>query len=290
MKRSRIIFLAAIVLATLLIAMSTSVLANGRTPAGSTSPTTPPAGAGPGEAASAISIAPISAIQQRGHVDNMCESQVMMMDLIKQTGAQRTVGDYQVAYLLDPPRGYYAMTDGQLTWVPPAPGETQHIEAVVMDSLTGKMVPVSPVTIDVIDQSGNVVQSKQLAYYWHPMADHYGANFSIPTSGNYSLRVRAPAPDIRRHNRDLGDRFTTPVDVTFASVRIAPITPPATEAQPGTTTPAGAGPTQTTPDMTPAPGTPADPTTPGTPPAAPDTPDVPDTPDTPVEPPTTPAT
>lgn len=274
MKEIRMVILMTFALAGMLFLLPMEVAANGTTPTKPTQPTTPPAGAGPGEAATAISVAPISTIQQRGHVDNMCEAQVMMADFIKQRGGQRTVGDYQVVYLLDPPRGHYEQSNGRLTWVPPAPGENQHIEVVIMDSLTGKMVPVQSVTVDVLDQSGNVVQSKQLAYYWHPMADHYGANFSIPNSGDYSLRVRAPAPDIRRHNRDIGDRFTTPVDITFTSVQITPKTPPTTETQSDTATPEGAGPaaqpdTRTSPELTPSPETP---TTPGTPdsPTAPD--------------------
>ncbi|MEN6520944.1 MAG: hypothetical protein ABFD46_07320 [Armatimonadota bacterium] len=261
MKGSRIVFLAIIMLLVLL--MAAGVWANGKK---KTTPTTQPTGAGPAEAAAAISIAPISVIQQRGHVDNMGESQEMMMNSIKQSGGQSTVGDYQVAYMVNPPKGYYQTINGQLTWVPPAPGETQHIEVVVLDSLTGKPIPVSP-TLDVIDQSGNTVQSKQLSYFWHPMADHYGANFSIPTSGSYSIRVHAPAPDILRHDRNLGDRFTVPIDVTFSNVQLTPKAPAASES--AETTPAGAGPTepvtQPSPTVTPTPSTPETPAAPDTP-------------------------
>ncbi|MEN6372568.1 MAG: hypothetical protein ABFD64_11215 [Armatimonadota bacterium] len=270
MKGSRIVFLAMIMLLVLL--MAGGVWANGK----KKTTTTQPTGAGPGEAVSAISIAPISVIQQRGHVDNMGESQEMLMNSIKQSGGQRTVGDYQVAYMVDPPKGYYQTMNGQLTWVPPAPGETQHIEVVVLDSLTNKPIPVSP-TINIIDQSGNVVQSKQLSYFWSPMADHYGANFSIPTAGTYSIRVQAPAPDILRHDRNLGDRFTSPVDVTFSNVQLTPKSPAASEST--GTTPSGAGPTQPSPTVTPAPETPETPAAP-----MPETPESPANPSNPVTP------
>ena len=207
------------------------------TTATTTEAVTPPAGAGPGEAVIGVAIAPITTIQKRGHVNNMCESQVMTNELIRMNGTMRTLGDYKIAYLVDAPKGWYEPTSGTLAWRPPAANETQHIEAVILDSLTGKPVPVTGVTVDVLDARGNVVQSKPLVYYWHPMSDHYGTNFSIPTAGNYSLRVRAPAPVIRRHDRSLGNRFTTPVDVTFTNVRLTPMRP-----NPADMAPAGAGP------------------------------------------------
>lgn len=241
-------------LAVLMLCLPVAIFANGVTPPEEeedvvTPPTQPgngaavvppPTGAGPTELAGPISVAPISAIQQRGHSANQCEAQVMLHKSIRESGGVRVFGDYQVAYMLDPPMGSYANVDGDVTWVPPAPTDTQHIEVVVMDSLTGQMLPIQP-TVDVIDQQGNVVQSKQLEYYWHPMAAHYGANFAIPTAGNYSLRVRAPMPNIRRHDRELGDRFTTPLDATFTNIRISPEAPPVTP-------PSGAGPD--TPEVT----------------------------------------
>lgn len=180
-----------------------------------------------------------SSIQSRGYVTNLCEEQVMADQLISQSGGQRVVSDYKVAYLLDPPKGWYMQQGNQLVWRAPAAGENQHIEAVVFDSLTGKTLPVTP-TLDVIDSQGRVVQSKQLQYLWHPFADHYGANYTIPCVGTYTLRVRAPIPNILRHDMKLGKRFTCPVDVSFAGVNIMPKAPEASET--GTAAAPGAGP------------------------------------------------
>ena len=246
MLRSRMIQVAAIVsvVMALVLCLPTTVCANG-----TKGPTerekeevTPPSGRGPTEAAAAISIAPISAIRRRGHVDNMAEELAMMQQMVKEKGAERTFGDYRVAYMLDAPQGWYEMRDGKLTWRPPAPGETQHIEIAVLDSLTGKPLPMSPITVDVVDSQGNTVQSQQLAYIWDPMVDHYGANFSIPTAGTYTLRIRAPAPNILRHNQELGDRFTAPLDASFSDVRIGPKAPSGTTEE--TIPPTGGGPTQ----------------------------------------------
>lgn len=210
----------------------------------------PPAGAGPAEVAAGISVAPISAIRQRGHVQNVCEAQAMMQQSVRDNGGMNTFGDYQVAYMLDPPKGWYETRDGRLTWIPPGAGDTQHIEVVVMDALTGQPIPIQPLMLEVVDPQGDVMQSKELVYYWHPMAGHYGANYSIPTAGSYTLRVRAPVPGFRRHDRNLGDRFTTPLDATFTNVSISPKAPeamlPTAETQPETIAPpAGSGPAGT---------------------------------------------
>ncbi len=248
LRKTMFLFVAAVVLLTVCLCLS--AWANGEekeesttsaTTTTTTTTETTPTGAGPAEAAMTLTVAPISAIESRGHVDNMCESGHMLMRSIKDNGGMQAFGDYTVAYVLNPPKGSYQTLDGKTTWVPPAPGETQNIGVVIMDSLTNKPLPMSPLTLDVLDQSGNVVQSRQLDYYWGPMDDMYAANYSIPTAGTYSLRVRAPAPNIRRQDRTLGDRFTTPLNATFNNVKISPKAPASTET--GMATPSGAGPT-----------------------------------------------
>lgn len=167
-------------------------------------------------------------ILQRGYVTNMAESELMLRHLIRVSGGEQVSGDYRVVYLTDPPRGWYTMDDNKLTWRAPAAGENVHLEVVILDSLTGKMLPITP-TLDVIDAAGNVVQSKRMNFIWHPLADHYGENYTIPAAGVYTLRVRAPAPNIWRHSRELGNRFTTPVDVEFRNVALTPKAVPAEE-------------------------------------------------------------
>jgi hypothetical protein len=105
------------------------------------------------------------------------------------------------------------------------------------------------VTLDVVDQQGNVMQSQALNYLWHPMISHYGNNYKIPDAGTYTLRVRAPAPNFWRHSKELGDRFTQPVDVSFTNVQITPKAAPPEEL--GTAGAAGAGPSETTPECPP---------------------------------------
>ncbi len=254
------------------------VAANGHKPAAKKS--TAPVGAGPSNGTMPSGVATPAAINQRGHVNNMCEAMQMMQLLVQQKGGMSTFGDYMLAYVVDAPKGWYETRDGSLAWRPPAPTETQHIEAVIMDSLTGQPLPMTGVTLDVLTPSGTVVQSQPLAFYWHPMGNHYGANYSIPTAGTYTIRVQAPAPDFRRHNIKLGNRLTDPVDASFTGVKLTPLTPAPSElAAPGTDTtvaptenemppaaPTGSGPAMTTPAT---PANPSDLTQPYTTPPSP---------------------
>jgi hypothetical protein len=244
MFQSRTIGIVALMLGALAFALPNPVLAKGKkakttATRGTRGNVTPPTGAGPGEAMLSVTIAPVSVIEKRGHVDNMCESQEMMNNLVNQYGTMRTFGDYKVAYLAEAPKGWYEPTGGRITWRPPAQGETQHLDVVVLDSLTNTPIYMSGLTLDVVDSSGNVVQSRPLTYAWNPMASHYGANFSIPTAGTYSLRVRGPMPTFRRTSRALGNRFTAPLDATFSDVRLTPMRPNPTDMG---TIPTGAGP------------------------------------------------
>lgn len=240
-----------------LLCLSSAVLANGQAKPVQPKPvvTAPTQPAGPGQGPpQGVSV---QAIERRGYATNLCEVQTMLESFISERGGQQVSGDYRVVYLLDPPKGWYVPGNGSLVWRAPAPGETQHIEVAILDALTGQMLPITP-TVDVINQQGTVVQSEALTFLWHPMVAHYGENYSIPNAGAYSLRVRAPMPDFRRHDHELGDRFTTPVDVTFTGVQITPQQPPASEmaAGPGTSGAGmGAGPGSTSIQPTCPPGT-----------------------------------
>ena len=168
-----------------------------------------------------LTVAPVSVIKQRGHVNNLCEENEMMLTLVRQSGGMETFGDYKVAYVMGQPEGWYELQGDQLVWRDPAPGETVHLETVVLDAFTGKWMPVPGVTLDIVGQDGNTVETHELIMLWHPMADHYGYNYSIP-AGTYNLHIHAPVPPMGRHSKELGQRFSAPIDATFTGVVINP--------------------------------------------------------------------
>lgn len=184
----------------------------------------------------------IPQIEQQGPVTNMAQSEAALQQMVAASGTMQTAGDYKVALILAPPRGWYMPSANGLVWRPPARNETQHIEVVIMDSLTSKPLPSLP-TLDVLDGQGRVIQSQKLMYVWHPQADHYGGNYSVP-EGTYTIRVTAPPPIILHHSRELGNRFTKPLSIQFTGVQITPAAP--LPAELGTGAPAGAGPAQPT--------------------------------------------
>lgn len=201
-----------------------------------------PTGSGPAEVAREMSVAPIGVIMQRGYVNNPCEAQLVTMDTINRNGAMGTTGDYKVAYFLGAPIGSYVMKSGKLVWVTPSAKLNQHIDVIVMDSLTGMPIPLSPIKVEVVDTNGKLIDSRKLDYVWTPMGEHYGSNFTIPCAGNYTLRISAPVPNFLRHSRQIGNRFTCALNAKFSNVMLKPTT---------CSQPVGAGPFN--PDNGPAP-------------------------------------
>lgn len=67
---------------------------------------------------------------------------------------------------------------------------------------------------------------------WHNPY-HYARNWDLPEDGGYTLRVHVDPPTFMRHDEINGRRFTEPVDVEFAGVRIErgaePVDPPETD-------------------------------------------------------------
>lgn len=102
----------------------------------------------------------------------------------------------------------------------PAEGETNHIEIIPQEAETGRIVPDVPITLEVIDADGKVVQSQQLNFYYSTFF-HYANNFSLPAEGTYTLRATLGAPTFNRHG-DQADGPALPEGVTveFANVDI----------------------------------------------------------------------
>ena len=55
---------------------------------------------------------------------------------------------------------------------------------------------------------------------WHPMIYHYGRNWTVPSDGEYTLRVHVDPPTFMRHDEVNGRRFTEPADVEFEGVKV----------------------------------------------------------------------
>jgi hypothetical protein len=112
-------------------------------------------------------------------------------------GGETTAGEWRVAYIVEPAEPWFE--GGRFR--EPAPGETHHIEILPIEAETGRVVPEVPITVDVLDSFGEVVDSQSLHFFYAEFF-HYANNFSIPRDGTYTLRASIEPPAFRRHGEE----------------------------------------------------------------------------------------
>ena len=140
---------------------------------------------------------------------------------IDEEGGEREVGEYRVGYIVEPAEGWWEGAPENLAWREPAAGETNHIEILPFEAETGLLVPGVEITLSVLDEAGEVVESKPLEFYRGEFY-HYANNFSLPGSGTYQLRAEIAPPTFLRHGTGEGEGkvLTEPVVAEFESVNI----------------------------------------------------------------------
>lgn len=142
-----------------------------------------------------------------------------MTDEVAHDGGERRAGDYLVGYAIEAAEGMYEWADGELIWR--EPGETNlHVEVAVRDAGDGRFVPTVRVLATLIDPQGNEVGTHEQPLLWHPMIYHYGRNWTVPSDGEYTLRVRVEPPKFMRHDEVNGCRFVEPVEIEFQKVKV----------------------------------------------------------------------
>jgi hypothetical protein len=87
---------------------------------------------------------------------------------------------------------------GHDTFREPAAGETNHIEIIPVETATGRIIPDVPITLEVVDSDGSVVQEQTLDFYYSTFF-HYARNFSVPQPGTYTVRATLGVPTFPRH-------------------------------------------------------------------------------------------
>ncbi len=88
------------------------------------------------------------------------------------------------------------------------------------DPADGRLIPGLDVEATVVGGDGSEIGTKRLPLLWHPYLYHYGANWALPDSGTYTLRVRFAPPSFPRHDRKNGRRFLEGCEVTFDGVKV----------------------------------------------------------------------
>lgn len=131
-------------------------------------------------------------------------------------GGATTSGPWRIAYIVEPAEPWFE--DGQFR--EPTAAETHHIEIIPIEAATGRVVPEVPITLEVVDEAGEVVDSKPLAFYYAEFF-HYANNFSVPGAGDYTLRATIEPPPFRRHGEASGEpALSEGAEVEFEDVHL----------------------------------------------------------------------
>jgi hypothetical protein len=156
-----------------------------------------------------------------GQFQGIVDSYGVAQEEIDAEGGEQRAGGYRVGYIIEPAEGWWEGDPQNLAWREPAPGETNHIEILPFEVGSGLLVPEAEITLTVLDESGNEVDSKSLRFYRGEFY-HYANNFSLPGSGAYTLRAEIAPPTFLRHETDeaQGRVFTDPVTAEFENVEI----------------------------------------------------------------------
>ncbi|ATQ30799.1 hypothetical protein ACXN1G_04270 [Rhodococcus ruber] len=137
-------------------------------------------------------------------------------------GGETTSGPWRVAYIVEPAEPWYEPADGQQQFREPAPDETHHIEILPFEASTGRIVPQVPITLEVLDPNGRVVDTAPLNFYYSTFF-HYANNFSVPDPGRYTLRATLGTPTFFRHGEaDQEPELTQGATVEFTDVELTP--------------------------------------------------------------------
>jgi hypothetical protein len=142
-----------------------------------------------------------------------------MTGTVAHGGGQTEAGHYLIGYAVEEAEGMYMFEDGELTWMNPTE-ENVHIEVAVRDRADGRFVPGVKEFVTVIAPDGTEVGTEEQPLLWHPMIYHYGRNWTVPSDGTYTLKVRVEPPTFMRHDEVNGMRFTQVEEVVFENVSI----------------------------------------------------------------------
>ncbi len=144
-----------------------------------------------------------------------------MVNEVAHTGATQRAGDYTVGYAQEEAEGMYALlSEGNLEWQEPAPGDNCHLEISVSDAADGRFIPALKIHATLTKQDGQRVGPFEVPFLWHPGLYHYGLDLQVPGDGHYTLNVKIEPPTFKRHDKKNGQRYAETVEVEFGDVNI----------------------------------------------------------------------
>ncbi len=150
----------------------------------------------------------------------VAEQYSVLADEVAERGGETESGDWTVSYIVEGAEPWFESHDGSEHFRKPAAGETHHIEIIPTETETGRIVPDVPITLQVVDADGKVVDEKQLHFLYSTFF-HYANNFEVPEDGKYTLRATLGEPTFARHG-DEGEKpaLAEGTEVEFKDVEL----------------------------------------------------------------------
>jgi hypothetical protein len=120
-------------------------------------------------------------------------------------------GEYEFGVFYTFPHQFWTVTGTERSEQPLRDNHTLHLMASVWDPETGTVLPDTGLSVE-ITLDGDLV-SEEVIYpmFSQRMGFHYGANFTLPDDGTYTVNVSVGGNDIRRTGSFEG-RFEDPAD------------------------------------------------------------------------------
>lgn len=131
----------------------------------------------------------------------VAEQYAVLAEEVEENGGQQESGDWTVSYIVEAAEPWFESYDGDQRLREPAAGETHHIEIIPQETETGRIVPDVPITLQVVDAEGKVVDEKELNFLRSTFF-HYANNFEVPEDGTYTLRATLGSPSFARHGEE----------------------------------------------------------------------------------------
>jgi hypothetical protein len=148
------------------------------------------------------------------------EQYKVLAEEVAEKGKTAKSGEWTVNLITEAAEPWFEVHGDEAHFRASKHGETHHIEIIPTETATGRIVPDVPITLEVVDADGKVVQRKKLNIYYSTFF-HYANNFTVPEGGTYTLRANLGVPAFNRH----GERAETPaltegVTVDFPGVEL----------------------------------------------------------------------
>lgn len=136
-------------------------------------------------------------------------------------GGSTTSGEWTVSYIVEAAEPWFEEHAGHdQSFREPTADETHHIEIIPTETATGRIVPEVPITLEVVDADGTVVDKQKLNFYYSTFF-HYATNFQVPEDGDYTLRATLGVPTFLRHGEPAdGPALAEGATVEFTGVSL----------------------------------------------------------------------